>query len=108
MKSRRRIAFSKAQDHANTVADYSKDLRSAKWVQQSICAAKKPELPMSALGHKRTLQLICVMSALCQKRTFVDWPQHCRSTGASDTGAVSTGRTIFNKAPYLPPDDAVS
>jgi hypothetical protein len=26
MKSRRRIAFSKAQDHANSVANYSRDL----------------------------------------------------------------------------------
>jgi hypothetical protein len=31
MKSRRRIAFSKAQDHANSVANYSKDCRRPTW-----------------------------------------------------------------------------
>jgi hypothetical protein len=72
---------------------------------------------MSALGHKRTSVRVRLMSALPpkadidererQKRTFVDWSQHCRSTGASGTGAVSTGRTILNKAPFLPSEDAV-
>jgi hypothetical protein len=31
MKSRRRIAFLKAWDHANCIDDYSRDLRLAKW-----------------------------------------------------------------------------
>jgi hypothetical protein len=31
MKSRRRIAFLKAQDHANYIDYYSRDLRPAKW-----------------------------------------------------------------------------
>jgi hypothetical protein len=31
MKSRRRIAFLKAQDYANGSGDYSRDLRPAKW-----------------------------------------------------------------------------
>jgi hypothetical protein len=33
MKSRRRIALPTAYDHANSAADYSRDLRSAKGVQ---------------------------------------------------------------------------
>jgi hypothetical protein len=31
MKSRRRIACPEAQDHANSVGDYSRDLRPAEW-----------------------------------------------------------------------------
>jgi len=34
MKSRRRIAFLKASDHANCIDDYSRDLRLAKWVSE--------------------------------------------------------------------------
>jgi hypothetical protein len=42
MKSRRRIAFLKAQDCADFLVeqvDYSRDLRSAKWVSGAICTA---------------------------------------------------------------------
>src|SRR6516225_11545625 len=39
MKSRRRIAFLKAWDHANCIDDYSRDLPLAKWVQGSVCKA---------------------------------------------------------------------
>jgi hypothetical protein len=42
MKSRRRIAFLKASDHANRISDYSRDLRQAKWDSE----------PMSALPPK--------------------------------------------------------
>jgi hypothetical protein len=34
MKSRRRIAFPKAKDHANSGGNYSRDLRPVEWVAQ--------------------------------------------------------------------------
>jgi hypothetical protein len=54
MKSRRRIAFLKAQDHANSVADYSKVLRPAEWGSGLLVQSKNPKSHMSALGHNRT------------------------------------------------------
>ena len=64
MKSRRRIAFSKAQDHANSVADYSRDGGMGFGL---AVHSSNPSLAMSALGQKRTLQCILVMSALPPK-----------------------------------------
>jgi len=46
MKSRRRIAFPKAQDNA----DYKRDLRLAKWAMIYL-RCKIPELRMSGMGH---------------------------------------------------------
>jgi tripartite-type tricarboxylate transporter receptor subunit TctC len=48
MKSRRRIAFLKAWDHANSIDDYSRDLRPTKWGQGSVCTAP-------ILSHSRQL-----------------------------------------------------
>jgi hypothetical protein len=59
MKSRRRIAFPKAQDHAIRIDDYSRDLGPAKWGSLSR--------RMSALGQKQTLQSVRLMSALPPK-----------------------------------------
>jgi hypothetical protein len=53
MKSRRRIAFLKAQDHANSVADYSKVLRPAEWGSRLLVQSKNPKSHMSALGLGR-------------------------------------------------------
>jgi hypothetical protein len=54
MKSRRRIAFLKAQDHANCGDDYSRDLRLAKWGSEVSLHGNNPVPLMSALGQKRT------------------------------------------------------
>ena len=54
MKSRRRIAFLKASDHANCIDDYSRDLRLAKWVSEVSLHGSNFEPLMSALGQKRT------------------------------------------------------
>jgi len=51
MKSRRRIAFTKAQDHANSASNYSRDLRPAKWGLGVILHGSNPMSLMSALGH---------------------------------------------------------
>jgi hypothetical protein len=69
MKSRRRIAFLKASDHANCIDDYSRDLRLAKWVSEVSLHGSNFEPLMSALGQKRTFCEVCAMSALPQKRT---------------------------------------
>ena len=79
MKSRRRIAFTKAGTTPNRT-DYSRDLRPAEWGPNVILRSNNPQDRMSALGHKRTfgsrhlmsqkrtLFSTIVMSALCQKR----------------------------------------
>ena len=56
MKSRRRIAFLKAQDHANNVPDYSRDLRPAKWGSGVSLHGNNPEPPMSPLWAKAVIQ----------------------------------------------------
>ena len=67
MKSRRRIALPTAYDHANAAADYSRDLRSAKWGPGVSLRSSNPKPLMSALGQKRTLEQDRVMSALPPK-----------------------------------------
>jgi hypothetical protein len=42
MKSRRRIAFLKAWDHANCIDDYSRDLRPAEWAPTVILRGNNP------------------------------------------------------------------
>src|SRR5262245_21738085 len=77
MKSRRRIAFLKAQDCADfrvQQADYSRDLRPVKWVSESGLRGINPEPVMSALGQKRTSHDLRVMSALPSK---ADIAKHC-------------------------------
>jgi hypothetical protein len=64
MKSRRRIAFLKAWDHANRIDDYSRDLPLAKWGSGVSLQSSNLKPPTSALGHKRTLGLIRSKSAL--------------------------------------------
>jgi hypothetical protein len=67
MKSRRRIAFLKASDHANRIDDYSRDLRPTKWGSGVSLHGSNPDPLMSALGQKRTLKPFCPMSALPPK-----------------------------------------
>jgi len=67
MKSRRRIAFPKAQDQVNNVADYSRDLRIAEWGSGAGLQGGNPEPLMSALGQKRTSHHVRLMSALPPK-----------------------------------------
>jgi hypothetical protein len=72
MKSRRRIAFLKAQDHANCIDYYSRDLRPAKWDSGINLHGSNPALLMSALGQKQTSHSRILMSALPPKAD-IDW-----------------------------------
>src|SRR5262245_56064336 len=56
MKSRRRIAFSKAQDHANSVALQQRFMTGEMGLGVSLHDSNLRSL-MSALGHKRTFAL---------------------------------------------------
>jgi hypothetical protein len=67
MKSRRRIALPTAYDHANAAADYSRDLRSAKWGSGVSLRSSNPKPLMSALGQKQTSAQGRIMSALPPK-----------------------------------------
>src|SRR5262249_44105409 len=67
MKSRRRIACPEAQDHANSVSDYSRDLRPAEWGSGVSLRSSNPKPLMSALGQKRTWRRLRTMSALHPK-----------------------------------------
>jgi len=49
MKSRRRIAFLKAQDCADLRCNYSRDLRQAEWGPIVILRGNNPQDAMSAL-----------------------------------------------------------
>jgi hypothetical protein len=54
MKSRRRIAFSKAHDCADyrlQKRDYSRDLRLGEWGSGVSLHGSNPEPPMIAVGH---------------------------------------------------------
>ena len=62
MKSRRRIACAKARS-TPTVANYIRDLRSAKWGLTINLRCKNPEPPTSALGQK--LDIAGVMTDVC-------------------------------------------
>jgi hypothetical protein len=66
-KSRRRIAFLKAWDHANCTDDYISLLRPAKWGSGVSLRRSNPKPPMSALGQKQTSAHVRVMSALPPK-----------------------------------------
>jgi len=52
MKSRRRIAFTKAGTTPNRT-DYSRDLRPAEWGPNVILRGNNPQDRMSALGQKQ-------------------------------------------------------
>jgi hypothetical protein len=75
MISRRRIAFLKAQDHANCIDDYSRDFRPAKWGSGVSLHGNNFEAPMSAFGQKRTFTNLRPTSALPPK---ADVDQHRR------------------------------
>jgi hypothetical protein len=49
---------------ANSIDDYSRDLRLAKWGSRVSLHSTNPEPPTSALGQKQTSQCLCTMSAL--------------------------------------------
>jgi hypothetical protein len=64
-KSRRRIAFPKAQDHADCGfqrSDYSRDLRPAKWGSEVISRSSNSQRLMSALGHSRPSHFVPVLN----------------------------------------------
>jgi hypothetical protein len=68
MKSRRRIAFSKAQDSPiYDDCNYSRDLRPAKWGSEIKLRSNNSEPLMSALGQKQTLPSHFRISALLLK-----------------------------------------
>src|SRR3974390_2449647 len=75
MKSRRRIAFSKGQDPANGVANYSRDLGPAEWGFGLAVHSGNPRLAISDMGHKRThaLQQFCRYSITSSARASKDW-----------------------------------
>jgi hypothetical protein len=98
MKSRRRIAFSKALDCA--------DYRSQRILQQGFAVMKwvlgvrsqgtNSEPLMSPLGQKQTsedrkadIAEVIAMSALCQKQTFISpYPIASSAIASSDDGRV--------------------
>jgi hypothetical protein len=72
MKSRRRITFLKASDHANCIDHYSRDFRPAEWGSGVSLHGSNPEPLMSGLGQKRTLTRFLPMSALPAKADMAD------------------------------------
>jgi hypothetical protein len=71
MKSRRRIASPKAQDHAEIGRNYSRDLRLAERGPTIILRGNNPNPLMFALGQKQTFSDVSPMSALPpRKRTL--------------------------------------
>jgi hypothetical protein len=61
---------------------YGRDLRLAKWGSEVSLHGSNPDLPMSALGHKRTLPLVLTMSALPPK-AVVECPLCAKSRHSS-------------------------
>jgi hypothetical protein len=79
MKSRRRIAFLKAWDHANGINDYSRDLRPAEWGSGVSLHGTNTEPLMSALGQKQT-----PMSALPPKADIAGRDEDVRFVPKAD------------------------
>ena len=72
MKSRRRIAFPEAQDHASHVI--TAGFTTGEMGSGVSLHASNPEPPMSALGQKQTLQSVRPMSALPPKADINERP----------------------------------
>jgi len=72
MKSRRRIAFLKAWDHANCIDDYSRDLPLAKWGSGVSLQSSNLKPLMSALG-RCCLKSRPLLRALVSDRVFTDF-----------------------------------
>src|SRR5262249_26793405 len=85
MKSRRRIALPTAYDHANSAADYSRDLRSAKWGSGVSLRSSNPKPLMSALGQKQTLKRLHPMSASPPNADIGCVPQRARRDAARES-----------------------
>jgi hypothetical protein len=105
MKSRRRIAFPRLRTAPTSVkaANYSRDLRSAKWGSMIICTANN--LEPHEMGQKRTSRHVRFMlylrkqtsiratdmSALCQQRTSAacstPMMDHGLASRATETGS---------------------
>src|SRR5262249_12126583 len=71
-KSRRRIAFPKAQDQANRIDDYSRDLRLTKWGLGAVCTAAilSRSCPLWVIsGHRRDISEGLLFA---RRRTFQD------------------------------------
>ena len=66
MKSRRRIARPRVRDRAEDI-NYSREFRPAKWGSRIKLHDSNCEARMSAMGHKRTLAPVRIMSALPPK-----------------------------------------
>src|SRR6516225_4753596 len=64
MKSRRRIAFLKAQDCADLRCNYSRDLTTAEWGSGVSLHGSNLEPLMCASGQKQTFKRLRLMSAL--------------------------------------------
>jgi hypothetical protein len=88
MKSRRRIACPEAQDHANCIDDYSRDLRLTKWGSGVSLQGSDPEPPMSALGQKQTLGKVTLMSALPPKADIGTQSWNVRFVPKADIQAI--------------------
>ena len=66
------------------LADYSRDLRPAKWGPTVNLHSSNSEPLMSALGQKRTLRRVCVMSALPPKADIGTQSQNVRFVPKAD------------------------
>jgi hypothetical protein len=58
--------------------DYSRDLRPAEWGLGVSLHSSNSKPPMSALGHKRTLERLYTMSALPPKADIAECERHLR------------------------------
>jgi hypothetical protein len=81
MKSRRRIAFLKAWDHANSIDDYTRDLRLTKWgsgvILQAILSRSRPLWVIS--GHREKCSTGKTLREPAEKRFYMATPQAMRA-----------------------------
>jgi hypothetical protein len=94
MKSRRRIVVLKAQDHANSVANYSRDLRPAKWGSGSVCTAaiSGRSCPLWVIsGH---WDVSTAMSALPPKADMVQHDRDVRFVPKADSCSAAINAAL--------------
>jgi hypothetical protein len=93
MKSRRRIAFSKAHECADyrlQGRDHSRDLPPAKWGSGVSLHGSSPKPPMSALGQQRTSRAEIAMSALPPKADIWQQPFDVGFGPQADIGSLQS------------------